>query len=203
MPLGSAREAGRVEMRSLLLAACALALASSAQAQENLNIDEFIGTWHGENEVVPPGVRRVVPVRIEISAISTITVPRRFNVRLLIRCMDRPSEVCDLGTVEVQQIEGNEYQFPVRSWRDAVRYPRSRACGFTMMLQSAWYDGETYNRFRKNSLQYSVSPFRGACNPSEYSGIEGSSGFVNTTPPMTLTPSVRPEPVRPPVRPRR
>jgi hypothetical protein len=190
-------------MRSLLLAACALALTSSAQAQETFRIEDFIGTWHGENEVVPAGVRRVVPVRIEISPISTISVPRRFNVRLLIRCMDRPSEVCDLGTVEVQQIEGNEYQFPVRGWRDAVRYPRSRACGFTMTLQSGWYDGEAYHRVRKNSLEYWVTPFRFACNPSEYSGIEQSAGFVNTTPPLVLAPAVRPEPARPPLRPPR
>ena len=120
-------------------------------------------------------------------------------MRLLIRCMDRPSEVCDLGTVEVAQIEGNEYQFPVRSWRDTTRYARSGRCGFTMVLQSAWYDGETYHRFPKNSLDYWVTPApaRGGCNPSEYSGIEASSGRVSTTPPLALSPSVRPEPARP------
>jgi hypothetical protein len=194
-------------MRSLLAAAaCALALTSSAQAQDdNPRIEDFIGVWYGENEVVPPGVRRVVPVRIEITAISTIRVPRRFNVRLLIRCMDRPSEVCDLGTIEVQQIEGNEYQFPARNWRDAVRYARSRQCGFTLGLQSGWYDGEAFHRVRKNSLEYWVTPtpISGACNPSEYSGIERSRGHVNTTAPLNLTPSVRPEPVRPPLRPPR
>jgi hypothetical protein len=196
-------------MRSLLaVAACALALTSSARAQEdNIRIEDFIGVWYGENEVVPPGVRRVVPVRIEISAISTIRVPRRFNVRLVIRCMDRPSEVCDLGTTEVRQIEGNEYQFPVNGWRNVVRYPRSGACGFTMTLQSAWYDGEAFHRVRKNSLEYWVvpgpRPGGRACNPSEYSGIERSAGYVNTAPPLSLTPSVRPEPVRPPLRPPR
>ena len=194
-------------MRSLLAAAaCALALTSSARAQEDIiRIEDFIGVWYGENEVVPPGVRRVVPVRIEISAISnTIRLRRRFNVRLLIRCMDRPSEVCDLGTVAVQQYEGIGYQLRVRGG-PYVLSPPSGACGFNMTLQSAWYDGETLHRVRKNSLEYWVTPTprSGACNASEYSGIQGWRGHVNTTPPLNLTPSVRPEPARPPLRPPR
>jgi hypothetical protein len=74
-----------------------LTLAGPAHAQTDAQF--YIGTWRD----VPtdrPEVRRAVLHHIEITQIATLRTPRRFNVRIWLRCQDRPEEACELGTAE-------------------------------------------------------------------------------------------------------
>jgi len=180
-----------------LALACVISLTSSAEAQLGYGLDDFLGTWYGENETVPAGQRRVVPARLEVTEIPTLRAPRRFRAQLWIRCMDRPREVCDLGAAEVTAIAGNDYQLPVRivsRHGSALEF-----CRFNMTLTSGTFDdGVTYTRFRKNGLRYSISPGRANCRPSEFTGIDRSGGFVNRTAPLPmleLPPGAEPFPV--------
>lgn len=187
-------------MRSLLAAvACTLALTSSAHAQGSIgySLNDFLGTWYGENETVPVGQRRVVPVQIDISEIPSLRGPRRFNVRLVIRCIDRPTEVCDLGTAQITAIAGNEYQLHAR-YTPRLALPL-QPCSFNMLLTSGDFPTGGYERYRKHGLRYSVSATRATCLPSEFTGITPSGGFVNRTPTprLELPPDARPAPTPP------
>lgn len=187
-------------MRSLLAAmagALLLMLPSSVQAQSRYSLSDFLGVWYGENEVVPAGERRVVPVRIEITEVppARLGAPRRFDAHLVVRCIDRPGETCDLGVARVEAIPGNNFQLAVRM--AGRRTSPLDFCSFTLILTSGTFDdGVTYTRFRESGLMYSVSPPRGVCRPSQFSGIRRSSGFVNRTPArLELAPGVRPLPL--------
>lgn len=182
-------------MRMLVAAfACGVALTSSAHAELGYSLNDFLGTWYGESEVVPAGERRVVPARIEITETPTLRGPRRFHAHLWIRCMDRPREVCDLGVADVTPVPGNGFQLPIR--RVSRHANALEFCGFNMILTSGTFaDGVTYERFRKDGLQYTVSPGRANCRRSEFTGIARSSGYVNRTPPYVLPERLRPRPI--------
>jgi len=190
-------------MRSLLLAvACAFGLASSVQAQEPLyGVNDFLGTWYGENEIIPAGQRRIVPVQIDISEVPSLRGPRRFNVRLVIRCVDRPSQICDLGTMQITPDEAVGQQLVARP-----PLPRSgsplRPCDFVLILTSGVFRDGVYVRDRKHSLSYAAYPNRRICQPDQYSDATPTFGYVNRTPParLELPPDARPG-ILPPIRP--
>lgn len=158
----------------IALALCLALLALPGPARAQADAQFYIGIWRD----VPtdrPAARRAVLHHIEITQVPTLRTPRRFSVRIWLRCQDRPEEACELGTAEgVERSHGGI---------SVEMNPRLRAalrpCRFNLLMAPAYYPDAPDTKAR---LEYRTSPPGGPCADSELSGIVDTFGTLERMP---------------------
>ena len=162
---------------ALLVCLALLALAGPAGARTEAHF--YIGAWR-DVPTERAAARRAVLHHIEITQIPTLRTPRRFNVRIWLRCEGRPEEACELGTAEgvERPLSGGEFAINVEM------NPRLRAalrpCRFNLLMAPAFAPGAPNET--KTQLDYRISPPGGPCAASELSGITDTFGALERMP---------------------
>jgi hypothetical protein len=161
----------------IAFALCLALLAFAGPARAQTDAQFYIGTWR-DVPTERPAARRAVLHHIEITQIATLRAPRRFNVRIWLRCQDRAEEACELGSAEgVERSLGSESAIYVEM------NPRLRAtlrpCRFNLLMAPAYYPDAPGTKAR---LDYRTSPPGGPCADSELSGITDTFGTLERMP---------------------
>jgi hypothetical protein len=173
-----------------------LLLGGGAQAQ---SARDYLGAWYDIPIPREPG-RRVLLHRIEITAVPTLRPPARYSVRIWARCIDQPTQVCDLGAgagVE-RSLRGGLGGIVVTLNPPGVSV--AAPCRFSMLLAPGYDPTDPAHPDNHKGLDYRITPPAGGCGPGPFSGVGDSLGVLSRTPPPTLRPA---EPVAPPTLPRR
>jgi hypothetical protein len=122
-----------------------------------------------------PPARRAVLHHIEITQIATLRMPRRFNVRIWLRCQDRPEDACELGTAEgVERSPGSAGSAIYVEMNPRLR-AALRPCRFNLLIAPAYYPEAPDTKTR---LDYRTSPPGGPCADGELSGITDTFGTL-------------------------
>lgn len=161
----------------IALAVCLALLAFAGPARAQSDAQFYIGTWR-DLPTDRPAARRAVLHHIEIAQIATLRPPRRFNVRIWLRCQDRPEEACELATAEgVERSLGDE-GFAIYVEMNPRLRAALRPCRFNLLIAPAYYSGDPSTKRR---LDYRISPPGGPCAASELSGITETFGTLERT----------------------
>jgi hypothetical protein len=173
-----------------------IAFAGPAAAQ---SARDFLGVWH-DAPVDRAPARRVVLHHIEITSVPTLRTPQRYSVRIWIRCVDDPAQVCDLGTAGGVERRLGGGLAGIYVELNPARGDITRACMFNMLLAPGSDPAFPDHPDNHKGLDYRLTPPASACRTGPYSGIGQTLGRLSRSPPVELRPI---EPVAPPRLPRR
>ena len=160
---------------------------------------DFLGVWY-DVPVPRAPARRVTLHHVEIAAVPTLRPPARYSVHIWARCLDEPTDVCDLGTSGgvARTLGGGLTGIYVEL--NPPRGDITRACMFNMLLAPGSDPAFPDHPDNHKGLDYRLTPPTSACRTSPYSGIGQTLGRLSRNPPLELRPI---EPVAPPRLPRR